>query len=355
MKALYFILSHANPGQVVRLVRTLKQGSPTCSVLIHHDYSQSYLDPNDFSAIADVNIVSDYVQVEWGDFSLTRAILRSFDWALDHLEFDWLVFLSGQDYPIKPLATIETFLGGCGYDALLRGFLATQPNSWPDGEAVRRYFYRYYKVPRFKYYYRLPSTLRAWLRRAKAGINQKQSLVRIGPSTRGIPIRIGFSFFRSPFDDQFQCYGGPTWFDASRRCVEYIRDFVAANPSYVAWYERTFLADESFMATILLNQPRFNILLDNKRYVNWNPAEPGAGSPRVIRSSDLDAVLKSDAHFARKFDVELDSRALDLIDERIGVCAAATDSKTCAEYRAFDGLSADAGPSDATHHRSRVV
>ncbi len=337
MKVLYLIVSHGIPGQVVRLVRTLKQGSPGCSVLIHHDYSKSYLDPNDFSTISDVKIISEYVEVEWGDFSLTRAILRSMDWALKHLEFDWLVLLSGQDYPIKPVKTIEAFLGDCGYDALLRGFLAKQPNSWPDGEAVRRYFFRYYKLPRFKYYYRFPRALRDWLRQAKAAINQKQRLVQIGPSTRGIPVRIGFSFFRSPFHDQLQCYGGPTWFDASRRCIEYIRDFVAANPSYVTWYERTFLADESFMSTILLNQPRFNILLDNKRYVHWNPADPYAGSPRVIQSSDLDAVLKSDAYFARKFDVRLDTRVLDLIDERIGVCAAATDPKTCGEYERLRG------------------
>ncbi len=339
MKVLYFIVSHANPDQVVRLVSTLKQGSPSCSVVIHHDYSKSYLDPNAFAAIANVKILSDYVEIEWGDFSLTRAILRSFDWALAHLEFDWLVLLSGQDYPIKPLTTIEAYLGDCGYDALLRGFLAKQPNPWPDGEAVHRYFYRYYKLPRFKYSYRIPSALKDWLGRAREGFNRKQRLMQIRTGPRGIPLRIGFSFFRSPFDDWFQCYGGPTWFDASRRCIEYIRDFVAANGSYVAWDERTFLADESFMATILLNQPKFNVLLDNKRYVQWNPADPAAGSPRVIRSSDLDRVLKSEAHFARKFDLKLDSRVLDMIDERIGIRTEATGSKTCGEFPALDGSS----------------
>ena len=156
MKCLYFILSHTNPVQVVRLVRTLKKSSPSCCVLIHHDYSKTFLDPTDFSAFSNVNIMSDCIEIKWGDFSVVEALLRSIDWALTHLDFDWFVFLSGQDYPVKPVIEIETFLDKCGYDALLRGFLVEHRNSWPDGEGVRRYYFRYYELPRFNYYYRMP-------------------------------------------------------------------------------------------------------------------------------------------------------------------------------------------------------
>ena len=106
------------------------------------------------------------------------------------------------------------------------------------------------------------------------------------------------------------------------------------------------MADESFMSTILLNQPRFKILLNNKRYVHWNPADPYAGSPRVIQCNDIDAVLNSDAHFARKFDIGLGNRALDLIDERLGVCAVTSDPKSSGDFPAPGGSSGIAGPSD---------
>jgi hypothetical protein len=287
-------------------------------VLIHHDYSKSYLDPNHFSAIPNVYVMSDFVEVEWGDFSLTKAILRCIDWALDHLKFDWFVFLSGQDYPIKPLPIIEKFLRDSGYDALLRGFQVVRPNSWPKGEGQSRYFVRYYKLPRFKYYHRFPSEVKALLSHVKVKINRTQALIQIRTPPRGLPPRIGFRCLRTPFNERFECYGGPTWFDASHACLSYIREFVGSNPSYVAWYARTFIADESFFATILLNQPKFKILLDNKRFVHWNPADPNAASPRVIESKEIDGILNSRAHFARKFDVNVDPHVLDLIDQRIG-------------------------------------
>jgi hypothetical protein len=233
------------------------------------------------------------------------------------VKFDWFVFLSGQDYPLKPLSVIERFLNQCGYDALLRGFLVSRPNPWSKGEGVNRYFLRYYKLPTFKYYYRFPTALRNLLGWSKQTFNTSQPLIQIRTSPRGLPARVGFRSYQTPFDQQLQCYGGPTWFDASSSCLVYIRDFIHANPSYVAWYKRTFLPDESFFATILLNQAKFNILLDNKRYVHWNPKDPLAASPQAIQRLNIDEILNSGAHFARKFDSTVDSSVLDFIDQRI--------------------------------------
>ena len=32
---------------------------------------------------------------------MVDAIYRSMAWAVEHIEFDWLILLSAQDYPIK--------------------------------------------------------------------------------------------------------------------------------------------------------------------------------------------------------------------------------------------------------------
>ncbi len=258
------------------------------------------------------------VPVEWGDFSYVEALLRSIEWALSYLEFDWLMLLSAQDYPVRPLSVIESFLQDCGYDALIRGFLITKPNSWPEGEGIRRYFYRYYKLPRFQYYYMVPGTLRTRLEQFKISVNSAQSIVQIRNGPRRIPLRFGIRRLRMPFENDFACYGGPDWFDLSRKCVEYIHAFVRENREYVDYYKRTFLPSESFFSTILLNNPSFKILPNNKRFVHWDPINRRASSPLVLRTENFETIMQADAHFARKFDISVDSNILDLIDERTG-------------------------------------
>jgi hypothetical protein len=44
--------------------------------------------------------------------------------------------------------------------------------------------------------------------------------------------------------------------------------------------------------------------------VDWR----GKSSPRILRADDLDTLLGSNRMFARKFDMDTDSRILDLID-----------------------------------------
>ena len=57
-KILYFIASHKNSERVLRLVETLKSGSPEALVLIHHDYSKSYLNPAAFEHMSSVYVIN---------------------------------------------------------------------------------------------------------------------------------------------------------------------------------------------------------------------------------------------------------------------------------------------------------
>ncbi len=76
-------------------------------------------------------------------------------------------------------------------------------------------------------------------------------------------------------------------------------------------YRRTILPSESLFATVLANDPRISI----------GPAprmlafEDGAPHPRTFATPDLDKLLASGMHFARKFDESVDSRVLDQLDE----------------------------------------
>ena len=291
----YLILSHDNPNQVIRLAKTLKAGSPTSSIVIHHDYSRCYLDPSDLADMEGVYVLEKHIAVRWGHFSIVAAVLLALRWILTNLTFDWLVLLSGQDYPIRPLSEIEGFLATTPYDGFISGArLDRQPGTQT---LVDRYYYSYH---------RLPSMLSRVLRRA-VWINGLQSRIRISTTQIGLRSR------STPFTPEFPCYKGETWFTLSYMCVRAIDDFVRIHPQFIAHYERTLNPAESFFLTILRSDSRFK-MQGYKRYIVWRP---GTSHPEILRVTDFDRIIASSAHFARKFDISVDAQVLDMLDRVI--------------------------------------
>ena len=93
-------------------------------------------------------------------------------------DFDWFCNISGQDYPVTHLGTVEHELASTPYDAMLDLFPVLSPEShWSRRQAVTRYHYRYRSVgtPSDRFYART-----RWL----AGINRVQPWRRICPCVR---------------------------------------------------------------------------------------------------------------------------------------------------------------------------
>jgi len=308
----YLIASHKNPTQVCRLARAMHRASPSAHLVVHHDPSQSRLAiPPDLP----LHVVPNPVTVEWGDFSQVEMFLRSTSWMLDNLDFDWLAVISGQDYPIQPLAAFESRLADSGQDAFQEFFPALGPAPWPEGTGRRRYYFRYTKLPRFAHYYLLPDALKRDLAQLKTWFNGAQSFVDIRSSPRGNATRLGVRRIMTPFNETFVCYGGGDWFNLNRKSVEIVHRFVQEHPRIVNYYRQTYIPNESFVLTILLNHPGTRVANDLCRYVDWGNAP--VASPKILRVDDLDAILASGQPFARKFDACIDSRVLDLLDARI--------------------------------------
>jgi len=329
-KIVYLVASHTNPEQVVRLVKALKTGMCSSIVIIHHDYSKSFLDPKAFEGLSDVLIIDNYVPVEWGNFSMVRMKLHILE-LLTHLEFDWIVFLSGQDYPIQPLTQIEDFLETTSYD----GFMSGVPieNGIPCGpvecaklnstnqycsDCMARYYYRYYETPRQLDWDNLPKRLRQAFNRLQKYLVKAQALIYIRsfPFAKDKPKKmIGFRSLWKPFPADFKFYKGSQWFTLNRACIHYIHQYVQSHPQFVKYYERTLFSEESFFQTILLNQTTLKILNDNKRLIRWPNAK--SSSPDILKKQDFDYLIASDHHFARKFDINIDGEILNMLDEHV--------------------------------------
>ena len=105
-------------------------------MVIHHDDRASRLDERALAALGGVERVRPASAVEWGAGSQLDLHLRCFAWLLERVAFDWLVMLSGQDYPARPVAEVERDLAAAPYDAFVVGE-PVPSHVGDDGEVVR--------------------------------------------------------------------------------------------------------------------------------------------------------------------------------------------------------------------------
>jgi Core-2/I-Branching enzyme len=302
----YLIASHTNASQVERLVRRLRAAAPLGQVVIHHDPTGEPLDRHGLSALPRVQFIPDARPVRWGDVSHMDMVLSSFDWLVRTLDFDWVVMLSGQDYPVRPLGELERFLASTSFDGFIEGVPVEAPSRGARilargvDEFTSRYFYRYVGL-------HLPRGTRRILARA-----WPTRLVRVLPSGE---VRLGLPCLRLPFTRELRCHHGSDWYTLSRRCVEILSRVPTERRRLWRHYARTFMPVESIPHTVLHSQPGLRLSDDNMRYLSW-PTKPSP-HPDVLRLGDLERITASGAFFARKFDERTDSAVLDVLDARL--------------------------------------
>ena len=311
----YLICSHTNPDQVARLVGVLSANDRGSLVVVDHNEHDSHLDRNKVAGMPGVRVLDRWKPVEWGNFDLVEVILGDIRWMLDTCDFDWLILLSGQDYPIRPLQDIEAFLDATEYDGFVSGSAVETLKLRSAREAQRRYLYRYFRVP-------APRSVLARRLRARRPATDRAvaASTRLPPVTMkavpdGSAAYVGLRRNRTPFTSAFRCYRGGLWFTLSATCVAAVDRFAAEHPDYVRYYRRTRNPDESFFNTILWNDSALNIAPDDRRYIRFPPE--GSPHPDILTIDDLEPMLASGKDFARKFDPRIDSSILDVLDQQV--------------------------------------
>ena len=314
MKVLYFIQTHRNPEQIYRLVQTIKKSSPASHILISHDFTSCNLDTTPFRNLSGVEVLKLSGKGGRGDFSMLQGYLDAVDWLFTHnTDFDWLVNLSGQDYPTQPLPLMEKFLAETKYDGFLNYFEAlsdSEHNPWGIRESCNRYLYQYWRSGVYISANSLPGKM---LNRLGLVIEKVQPFIRIGLLLDGF--MVGVRANSTPFNEKYLCYGGSYFHTLSSKCVKFLYNFSQQNAGLVSFYKKTFVPVESFIPTVLVNSRLFSLCNDNKRYIDFSICENG--SPRTLTFEDYPALIKDNIHFARKFDPAQDSRILDMLDARI--------------------------------------
>ena len=274
----YVVASHRDPDQVLRLLRTLRAGSPDAVLLSHHNAA-----PLDPAQLRSLRVESVPVRpVAWGWATQLDMLLRCLRCAL-RVEFDWLFVLSGQDYPLRPLEAIERDVTGDGY---VEG-IPVAPPGWTRGAAdefARRYFYRWRPV-------REPGRL------GRRAIAAARPLVALRDMPWGVVAG------RRCGAPSVPVRRGSDWLTLSRRAVEVV---VHERPALLDHFHHTLMPTEAYPHSVLYAEPGLRLSGDTRRYTSW-PA--GSLHPEVL--SSVDAALASGADFGRKFE---DPRVLDELD-----------------------------------------
>jgi hypothetical protein len=313
----YYIQSHTMPAQVARLVELIKKGSPESVVIITHDERGPALDTMRLESLPGVYVFTG--PGGYGTFSHIDRYFAAVDWLDEHgVEFDWLENLTGQDYPLRPIGEIENILSSTEADGFLQ-YAPVFPDrtprdaDWGAGpkfqlcrpfDASMRYDFRHWRMGR-------PTLAKQrWLRPLMA-IDWIQPWMRLSLAYSAI----GVLRQKTLFNTNFICYGGLFFCTLSSQCVHYARAFARDNPDVVAFFRTTLAPEEIFFQTVLVNSGKFRLVPDSQRYTDYSNSRNS--HCKILGLGDLDAMLASGAHWARKFDSDRDAAVLDILDRHV--------------------------------------
>jgi hypothetical protein len=288
------ILSHRDPPQLLRLVDRLSRLYPGAPIAIHHDEDQCPLSEGTRASLARfARLVTPHCRTRWGRWSLVDATIRALAPLLDSPNPPaWITLLSASDYPIKPAATVLSELASWNADA----FIEARPVSTTGPcEAHTRTLRKRY----------LRQTI--WL---------GDAIPALARTRISIPAAIGRRI--GPFCSRgkgLTLHWGPQWFTCTSRVAEAIVDSPRTHPRLWRWMRHTHIPDEAFIHTLIMNNSGFSVIPSNRRFIRWRDAD--AKSPETLTLADLNAIVTSDAHFARKFNAE--DPVLDQLDRLLGL------------------------------------
>ena len=276
MKIGYIITAHTLPDHLVRLVRRLEGDNTRFFVHIDARAANGIMTAveRDLGGRSDLQLLPRH-RVHWASFSQLRAVLEGVNALLASPErLDYGVLLTGQDYPLRAPAIIESTLAAADG----RSFIVYRPST---GRFLERITRRHWHTEILGRRVRFPNSFMPLT------------------VTRTLPPGL-------------VPYNGFGHWCLSRECLEHA---ATRGPELTRFFRWASSPDESYFQTVLMNSPLADTLVnDDLRYVDWSEGE---ASPKVLTSFDLERMLRSSALFARKFDPRVDAGVIDALDAHI--------------------------------------
>lgn len=308
MKFAYLIFVHRNADQFIRLVKRLDTADSLFFVHVdkkanEEEYKKvmQFVDAGKFVWLRRWNIV-------WAGFNSMRATLHGLEEVARHPDpISHISFISGQDYPLKPVESYHRFLAQAGGKSFLEYAPLPRPG-WQNGGLDRIHYYHFY-FPSFKLVFPPVSFLKAKLPYAHGKKwNVLKKIIPFIPSVKKFPRK---------FLEGYKPYEGSSWFTFSLEMLKEILKEVQANKAFYNYFRYTQCSDEIFFQTLIVNRLPFLLektVNDNLRYIVF---DKNTGRPFDNTLEHFDAFKQTDAFFARKFVPGISDAVMKKIDEEL--------------------------------------
>lgn len=328
MKLAYIILVHRDPVLFGRLVARLNVPGIT-SFVVHIDKKVADVSPyqGQVKGISDV-YYTERVNGCWGGYSLVQATLNAIQTLVEtKIEYDYAIMMSGQDYPLKSNGYIHDFFKYADGLQFMEAFSpSTGTKVWQKdlfGSRLEDYYYRtvdgrsWYRYDGFSRYWRCEDARSdksesAWIPCADPGNGLFDAEDCKGARRNRRPAFIQ------------EWWGGSQWWALTREAVEYIHKTVGEDNGYIRFHQYTFIPDENFFQSLILNSKAFGkrVINNRLRFVDFSDPDP-RNMPRTFGEDYLPELIEFCTMeypkylFARKFDSTKSASVLDEIDKLI--------------------------------------
>jgi hypothetical protein len=279
MRVAHLILTYTDPKQTERMIQMMQHRD--FDFYIHVD-KKIDVNPHLFlKNFENVYFINNRTNVKWAGFNTVLATFECIkEIVASGVEYDFINFLSGQDYPIKPVGELVDFFK----QNIGKEFLSYRDikNDWKEGLIrMERYFFTNYNF---------------------IGKNTLERLLSFIMPRRKLPYNL-------------HPYGKSMFWMLSPKTAKYVVDKVENDAVLTDFFSLCWGSDEFVFQTILLNGEHKNEIVNNNfRYIDWSM---GGASPKILDEHDFEAIKNSDMLFARKVDPKKSAKLLDLIDTTI--------------------------------------
>lgn len=287
MKIAYLVFAYKNPLLIQREIQRLS--SANAGFFIHIDGKR---DISPFTSLRGENVqfTKERIPVYWAEFSGVRAMMLLMREALESpRNYDYMVLLSGSEYPIRSRRYIEDFFEANSGSEFIRIIKVPGP-----GKPLKHFTTVRYESDK-------PVLRFASRALAKIGLSQRDHRTYLG---------------------NLEPWSGRTWWALSRQACKYILDYTEQNQQLVNFFKDIHAPEESYFHTILGNSDFRDRIRGNVIYEDWSE---GGLHPQMISERHLtffEAHPKvfdlyegpSELLFARKFS-DASAGLLDKLDQ----------------------------------------
>ena len=296
MTQLAFLISaHTDPQHLCRLVKSL----PASSEFFIHIDAKSDIRP--FHALLqqpNVHFVKPRTDVMWGSIGVVDSQMAMIREALDSgIKFDYLISMSGLDYPLWSNERILDFFGQAPGRQYLHGVCMENQQ-----EAAR--IYRQHR----------PYNYKSW----RYGTMKSKFRVALRKILYSIGVRKPLRFVAE--GKEYKLYKGSMWWAITPDLAQLAYDTWKKNTQYVRYFHDSFAPDETFIHTLVFNSDYAKHSLGEKeRFTRLEDITPltfidYTHDIKVFDETDYDLLVGSGKMFFRKAITGKSDTLLDRID-----------------------------------------